>query len=168
MAATNSLTPKREKAEPPPDPEAEPSKDAPPEESSPEILAAPDEADPGESEQVVPVEARDGSPPEEPPGDDSGSGGDAEFPPGPPDEPGERPPLTGARRVWVTNRGRGWLVLWLLKFYVYAAIIALLGAGIGGVMTYRYFASELPPLANIESYNTLAPGSPGSTPAADR
>jgi penicillin-binding protein 1A len=88
----------------------------------------------------------------------AGGGSSGAAPPGGPSPPGPPSLLPGVRRVWVTNRARGGLLGWLLRWYAFAAILLLLGAGVSGIATYRYFASELPPLSNIERYDTLAPG----------
>jgi penicillin-binding protein 1A len=155
MAASNSPTRK---------PAAKGSDAAPPEghvaPSVPEASGAPDASGSAPHGAAAPIVARDGTPPADPPrgGGGAGGGSSGAAPPGGPSPPGPPPLLPGVRRVWVTNRARGGLVGWLLRWYAFAAILLLLGVGLSGIATYRYFASELPPLSNIERYDTLAPG----------
>jgi penicillin-binding protein 1A len=155
MAASNSPTRK---------PAAKGSDAAPPEghvaPSVPVASGAPDASGSAPHGAAAPIVARDGTPPADPPrgGGGAGGGSSGAAPPGGPSPPGPPPLLPGVRRVWVTNRARGGLVGWLLRWYAFAAILLLLGVGLSGIATYRYFASELPPLSNIERYDTLAPG----------
>lgn len=68
------------------------------------------------------------------------------------------PPREGDRRVWVTNPSQSGLIGWLFRYFVLVGVVALLALGGVGVGVYRHFASDLPPVDEIERYDTLAPG----------
>ena len=61
-------------------------------------------------------------------------------------------------RVWVQNRARAGLIGWLLRYYVFAALLLLVTVGAGGIALYRSFAEDLPSVEGIEAYRTSAPG----------
>ena len=66
-----------------------------------------------------------------------------------------------AGRLWVVNPARPLLpfgVGWTLRFVAYFSLWLVLAAGIAGVGVYRYFTQDLPPIADIEGYQRLAPG----------
>jgi penicillin-binding protein 1A len=61
-------------------------------------------------------------------------------------------------RVWVLNPARAGLLGWLLRYYVFAAACVVVGAVYVGHRAYRSYAAELPDLAQVEQYDTIAPG----------
>ena len=61
-------------------------------------------------------------------------------------------------RVWVTNPARAGLLGWLFRYVAFALLGLAWLVVIGGVATYRYFASDLPDVGSIERYASLAPG----------
>lgn len=61
-------------------------------------------------------------------------------------------------RVWVVNPARAGLVGWLLRYYVFAAACLLVGLAYLGHRTYREYVAALPDLAEVERYDSLAPG----------
>ncbi|MFO0636332.1 MAG: transglycosylase domain-containing protein [Nannocystaceae bacterium] len=77
-----------------------------------------------------------------------GGGGGAGKPP---------PPRPGAR-VWITNPARGGLVVWLLRYYLFAVAVGLVVAAGATVWAYRKLAEDLPTLDVIEDYASSAPG----------
>jgi penicillin-binding protein 1A len=58
----------------------------------------------------------------------------------------------------VQNPSRAGLFGWLLRYYVMAVLVVLLGGGVFGVSLYRTLVSDLPDLDAIERYESLAPG----------
>lgn len=60
--------------------------------------------------------------------------------------------------MWVTNPARTNPVFWLLRYYVYASVVALLVAAYAGVWAYREVSRDLPELDTIEAYASSAPG----------
>lgn len=64
-------------------------------------------------------------------------------------------PLT---RVWVLNPSRAGLFGWLFRYVVFAFLTLGLAAAYGGLELYRYYAADLPDIAQAESFSTSAPG----------
>lgn len=61
-------------------------------------------------------------------------------------------------RVWVTNPARAGLLGWLFRYLLALLVLLVLGVGLVGRATYRYFAADLPSLAAVGSYGDQAPG----------
>ncbi len=67
-------------------------------------------------------------------------------------------PAAAEPRLWVTNPAKASLLGWLFRYYVFAALVVLWATLAAGVGLYRYFAADLPPLAEITAYASTAPG----------
>lgn len=61
-------------------------------------------------------------------------------------------------RVWVTNPARAGLFGWLFRYLAVVAVLVVIGLGLVGRATYRYFAADLPSLDAVSGYRELAPG----------
>ena len=67
-------------------------------------------------------------------------------------------PATSNPRVWVLNPVRAGFFGWLFRYYGYAILILAVGVAVFGVKVYRDYVAELPPLTELERYETSAPG----------
>jgi len=94
---------------------------------------------------------------------ESDGGASASLPPRP-TEPATARTSAGRRpsrnqpRIWVTNPARNHVLLWLLRYYLFALGVTLVALVVGGVWAYRQVALDLPDPGSIEEYASSAPG----------
>jgi penicillin-binding protein 1A len=62
------------------------------------------------------------------------------------------------QRVAIVNPSDGGLVYWLCKLYAFAACVALAALGFVGIGVYLHFCKELPPIPDLSTYASTAPG----------
>ncbi|TPV92273.1 MAG: PBP1A family penicillin-binding protein [Myxococcales bacterium FL481] len=67
-------------------------------------------------------------------------------------------PVTASRQLLVRNPAKASLLGWLLRYYAFAAAVALVGLLFVGRSAYRYFAKDLPSIAEIDRFRATAPG----------
>ena len=61
-------------------------------------------------------------------------------------------------RVSVANRADGGVVYWIGKLYGFAALVAVIAAGMTVLMVYRYFTTTTPATPDLRGYARIAPG----------
>lgn len=59
--------------------------------------------------------------------------------------------------IHIANRADGGIVYWAMKLYCFFALVGVAILGVTGVLTYRYFASQTPPLPDVAAYADEAP-----------
>ena len=62
------------------------------------------------------------------------------------------------QRVAIANPSDGGLVYWLFKLYTFAACAGLAALGFVGLGVYLHFCKELPPIPDLATYASTAPG----------
>lgn len=61
-------------------------------------------------------------------------------------------------RVSVANRADGGVAYWLGKLYGFAAIVAVVSAGLAVLLVYRYFTTTTPAPPDLRAYSRITPG----------
>ncbi|HET6285030.1 MAG TPA: PBP1A family penicillin-binding protein [Polyangia bacterium] len=85
------------------------------------------------------------------------SAGWRQGPPAPPSPPsGGGSARGGEPRLYVENPSDGGFFYWLFKFYIFGACAALGLVACAGLITYFYFATTLPKLPDLATYNQVA------------
>ena len=62
------------------------------------------------------------------------------------------------RTVVIANRADGGVLYWMLKLYGFSLLVLIVATALAGVLTYRHFALQAPPVPDLASYAETAPG----------